>query len=83
MQRAVNLLCLSIVIDICVLFQCTDSIFIDFGDVTARACKDTEFKCTNGTCIPSNWQCDNEKDCSDGADESPELCGELIYLMLF
>ncbi|EEB15646.1 Very low-density lipoprotein receptor precursor, putative [Pediculus humanus corporis] len=25
-------------------------------------------------CIPLTWQCDGQKDCSDGADEDPKVC---------
>ncbi|KAJ9574492.1 hypothetical protein L9F63_008335, partial [Diploptera punctata] len=40
----------------------------------SRTCSETEFKCNNGRCIPVHWQCDNEKDCSDGSDEIPSVC---------
>jgi len=39
-----------------------------------RECTDKEFKCANGRCIPERWQCDNERDCSDGSDEDPKTC---------
>jgi len=32
-------------------------------------CAGGEFKCTNGRCIPSVWQCDTENDCGDDSDE--------------
>ena len=32
------------------------------------------FRCTDGTCIPVIWQCDGEKECSDGLDEWQQLC---------
>lgn len=36
----------------------------------AYKCKTNEFYCPkDDTCIVSNWRCDGEKDCSDGADE--------------
>ncbi|XP_055855704.1 uncharacterized protein LOC129918960 [Episyrphus balteatus] len=39
-------------------------------DPTRRSeCYDNEFKCEDFSCIPSQWQCDNIKDCSEGEDE--------------
>ncbi|XP_025017909.1 low-density lipoprotein receptor-related protein 2-like [Tetranychus urticae] len=32
-------------------------------------CDKKLFKCTNGKCIPKNWLCDSEDDCSDKSDE--------------
>lgn len=34
-----------------------------------RKCFVSEFKCPSGRCIPMNWVCDEEMDCSDGSDE--------------
>jgi hypothetical protein len=45
----------------------------------SRTCSDTEFRCGNGRCIPMHWQCDNEKDCSDGDDEVPSICRESLF----
>lgn len=33
------------------------------------ACLDTQFKCGSGTCIPKQWVCDNDPDCTDKSDE--------------
>lgn len=48
----------------CELFVVTES----------RTCSKSEFRCSSGRCIPAHWQCDNEKDCSDGSDEDAHTC---------
>lgn len=42
---------------------------------TKAECVANQFQCGNGRCIPSVWQCDSDKDCTDGSDENS--CGEL------
>ncbi|KAK4316707.1 hypothetical protein Pmani_012155 [Petrolisthes manimaculis] len=42
-----------------------------------QPCKDSEFQCGDGKCIPLRWQCDSEDDCEDASDEEPTLCEEL------
>lgn len=32
-------------------------------------CKNDEFKCNNGQCIPVRKRCDRKRDCQDGSDE--------------
>nr|CAD7440490.1 unnamed protein product [Timema bartmani] len=44
-----------------------------------RTCSDKEFTCNDGRCIPSRWQCDNEKDCADHSDEDPKTCREYFH----
>lgn len=44
-----------------------------------RTCSQTEFRCKNGNCIPSRWQCDNENDCEDKSDEDVVTCSELDF----
>ncbi|KAG7158090.1 Very low-density lipoprotein receptor-like 3 [Homarus americanus] len=39
-----------------------------------HVCKDVEFQCGSGKCIPLRWQCDSEADCEDGSDEDPKHC---------
>ena len=45
------------------------------------ACNSMSFNCTKGTpkCIPELWVCDGEPECSDGSDESQDICGELLF----
>uniref|UniRef100_A0A8D9BTS8 Very low-density lipoprotein receptor n=1 Tax=Cacopsylla melanoneura TaxID=428564 RepID=A0A8D9BTS8_9HEMI len=46
----------------------------DDGTSENRTCTSTEFRCKNNRCIPKQWQCDGEKDCTDGSDEEPDVC---------
>ena len=39
-------------------------------------CHDWQFKCANGNCVFSNWECDGEADCHDGSDEH-ENCSNI------
>ncbi|XP_076665930.1 low-density lipoprotein receptor isoform X5 [Andrena cerasifolii] len=45
-----------------------------FSTDSIHKCSDSEFKCTNGRCIPANWHCDGDRDCPDGSDEDPAVC---------
>lgn len=37
-------------------------------------CTTTEFKCSNGQCIPKALMCDGKMNCIDGGDEEINLC---------
>ena len=40
-------------------------------------CPENQFKCrSNGRCILGAWKCDGDKDCADGSDEDPAICGK-------
>lgn len=39
-----------------------------------RECKDNEFQCENGQCIPESQECDGKSQCSDDSDEDFESC---------
>jgi len=31
-----------------------------------------------GDCVSKHWTCDGDQDCSDGSDEEPRMCKEVI-----
>ena len=35
----------------------------------SNICEDDDFLCSSGQCIPKQWQCDKDADCSDESDE--------------
>ncbi|KAF8571644.1 hypothetical protein P879_03753, partial [Paragonimus westermani] len=39
-------------------------------------CQPGQFRCRDGSCIPSQSACNGRIDCPDGSDESPEYCPE-------
>ena len=41
---------------------------------TQKICLEDEFMCSNGKCIPEEWECDHERDCFDASDE--RFCNE-------
>ncbi|CAG2053766.1 unnamed protein product [Timema podura] len=55
------------------------SLYLILCVAETRTCSDKEFTCNDGRCIPSRWQCDNEKDCADDSDEDPKTCREYFH----
>ena len=51
--------------------------------LSVKACKDTEFECNPGKCIPGSWKCDSEEDCENGSDEAEELCSKYQVITMF
>lgn len=47
----------------------------DEQDCAPSSCGPSEVPCGNITCIPKSWLCDDDVDCQDQSDESPERCG--------
>ena len=42
---------------------------------TALGCNAFQYKCrTENKCVHRSWLCDAEEDCTDGSDESPDVC---------
>lgn len=51
--------------------------------ILGQTCKDTEFKCKSGSCIPNTWRCDGDDDCVDGADEDVNICSSKSFIFTF
>lgn len=44
-----------------------------FSYFLGEDCKETDFRCDDGTCIHKSWRCDGMEDCRDASDEA--ACG--------
>ncbi|KAH6922711.1 hypothetical protein HPB50_018327 [Hyalomma asiaticum] len=40
----------------------------------SESCKETHFRCSDGSCIPKLWKCDGHGDCPGGSDEGLSIC---------
>ena len=47
-------------------------------DERVELCRDGQFSCSSGQCIPREWHCDGDNDCSSANDEAN--CGECMSL---
>ena len=45
--------------------------------IAMRACAVDQFRCDNGRCVPEDYRCDGDDDCSDDSDE-PDSCRKLL-----
>ncbi|KAG7282804.1 hypothetical protein CRUP_012193 [Coryphaenoides rupestris] len=54
--------------------------FSSFSSSSSVTCGASEYRCTDGQCVPSSWRCDHSPDCLDGADERD--CGECAPLRM-
>lgn len=48
----------------------------DPSNIATRECKEDQFKCDNGRCLPEDYKCDGDNDCDDNSDEDD--CSKLI-----
>ncbi|KAK8728725.1 hypothetical protein OTU49_009114 [Cherax quadricarinatus] len=46
--------------------------------LASAACRTTEFPCDKNRCLPLNWMCDGDPDCTDSTDEQPENCNKTL-----
>lgn len=54
-------------------FVMNDNIYFKL-QLQVRPCGNTQFKCSDGVCIPKSVVCDKNKDCADGSDELETRC---------
>lgn len=43
-----------------------------------KTCKEHEFRCNAGQCIPLRYVCNANQDCRDGSDEDTERCRKYL-----
>lgn len=44
--------------------------FVECHFLISTACRDNEFRCNDGTCIPSSQRCNRRYECRDLSDEA-------------
>ncbi|CAK9806758.1 Sortilin-related receptor [Anthophora plagiata] len=47
----------------------TDEWTMVYTTEQTKVCREHQFQCLNGACIPDSWVCDHAKDCPSGEDE--------------
>ena len=60
----------------CDIPLCTGGLVVTYDDLSCcpycsppTECRDDQYRCTDGLCVPSDWECDTVRDCALGEDE--------------
>lgn len=56
------------------MMNSSESIYPTISESSPISCPVSHFMCQNGLCISELYRCDGDSDCTDGSDESAELC---------
>ena len=49
---------------------------MNHNSTVTAGCLSTQFACSNGNCVPRDYQCDRDNDCADNSDEVG--CGKIV-----